>query len=120
MSNINRRIALWGLGLWFIGYVLGIAFYPFVSSASIGWYVMPLGILITALVLWRYVKEANVFNAAIIGLVWSAIAIVFDYLGIVLLLHPAGYYKPDVYLYYALTFVMPLAAALLRHTRKAQ
>ena len=38
-------------------------------------------------------------------------AIVLDYLLIVKALNPAdGYYKLDVYLYYALTFILPLAA----------
>lgn len=110
---------LWGLGLWFVGYILGFVFYPFVSAGSIGWCVTPLGVLITSFVLWRYVKESNLYRAAVIGLVWTAIAIMFDYLGIVLVLHPAdGYYKPDVYLYYALTFLMPIAAALLRHHKE--
>lgn len=120
MNSNNTRIVLWGLGLWFVGYVLGFVFYPFVSAGSIGWYVTPFGVLITSFVLWRYVKESNLYRAAVIGLVWSVIAIICDYLGIILLPHPAGgYYKPDVYLYYALMFVMPIAAALLRHHNEA-
>jgi hypothetical protein len=50
-----------------------------------------------------------------LAIVWTLIAIVFDYLFIVKALNPAdGYYKLDVFLYYALTFILPLAA----YTRK--
>ncbi|MGE5624192.1 MAG: hypothetical protein ACM3ZT_01435 [Bacillota bacterium] len=44
-------------------------------------------------------------------MVWTALAVALDYLLIVKLLKPTdGYYKPDVYLYYALTFLLPLLA----------
>jgi hypothetical protein len=41
-------------------------------------------------------------------------AAVLDYLFIVLLLGASNYYKPDVYLYYALTFLLPLAVGWYR------
>ena len=47
--------------------------------------------------------------------VWTAMAIVLDYLFIVKAFNPPdGYYKLDVYLYYALTFLAPLAVAIYR------
>jgi hypothetical protein len=46
---------------------------------------------------------------ALLAMVWVLIAIACDYLFLVKALKPAdGYYKLDVYLYYALTFVLPL------------
>jgi nicotinamide riboside transporter PnuC len=44
-----------------------------------------------------------------LAVIWTVIAVLFDYLFIVKAFKPAdGYYKPDVYLYYALTFIVPL------------
>ena len=109
------RIVRWGSLLWLIGYVLGFVFYAFVPAALIGWDIMPLGIAITAIVLLKWVRVADLHEAARVGVMWTLLAIALDYAFIVLLLHPAdGYYKLDVYIYYALTLLMPIAAALLR------
>jgi hypothetical protein len=119
MSQFLIRNALgWGFLLWLAGYVLGFAFYAVVPPASIGWFVMPLGVAITCFVLWKWVRVASLREAVLLGIGWSVIAIVCDYLFIVKLLNPPdGYYKPDVYLYYLSTFALPVAAAWLRHGR---
>jgi hypothetical protein len=53
-----------------------------------------------------------------LALVWSAMAVVLDYLFIVKAFNPAdGYYKADVYLYYLLTVLLPLAVGLRRRTQ---
>ena len=53
--------------------------------------------------------------AVLLGLGWSVIAILGDYLFIVKALNPPdGYYKLDVYLYYVLTLALPIGAATLR------
>ena len=114
---LMRDVLGWGVGLWFIGYVLGFVFYAFVPPAEIGWYVMPLGIAITLYVLWNYIRMQSMRDALAIGIGWSVIAIVCDYLFIVLLLHPAdGYYKLDVYLYYTFTFLLPIGVAAVRRS----
>ncbi len=46
-----------------------------------------------------------------VGLVWTLIAIVLDYLFIVQLFQ-ASYYGIDVFLYYALTFLIPVGVGL--------
>ncbi|MFZ2969681.1 MAG: hypothetical protein WA063_00885, partial [Minisyncoccia bacterium] len=47
----------------------------------------------------------------LLGIAWMLIAIVSDYVFLVLVFKPAdGYYKLDVYLYYAFTFILPLLA----------
>jgi hypothetical protein len=49
---------------------------------------------------------------------WMAIAVVLDYIFIVLLFQ-ATYYGPDVFVYYALTFLIPVGVGLyLIRTRK--
>jgi hypothetical protein len=116
LSNVFVRDMLgWGLLLWLFGYLLGFAFYGFVTPAFIGWYLMPLGIAVTCLVLWKRVRIASMSNAVLLGVGWSVIAIVCDYFFIVKLLNPPdGYYKLDVYIYYILTFALPVGATWLR------
>ena len=103
---------LWGVGLWFIGYVLGFVFYAAVSPKFIGWVIMPIGIIITLWVLFKKIQSAPSMQYYLkLAVVWTVIAVVFDYLFLVKLLKPVdGYYKLDVYLYYLLTFLLPLWA----------
>ncbi len=99
----------WGLILWLIGYVLGIVLFALVPQNAIGWVIMPIGVVITLWVLIKKIKATSFQDYVIIALVWTIIAIVFDYLFLVKVFNPAdGYYKLDVYLYYALTFMLPL------------
>ena len=116
MSNVFVRDMLgWGLLLWLFGYLLGFAFCGFVTPAFIGWYVMPLGIAATCFILWKRVRIASMSNAVLLGVGWSVIAIVCDYFFIVKLLNPPdGYYKLYVYVYYILTFALPVTATWLR------
>jgi len=98
----------WGFILWLVGYVLGILLFAFVPTAIIGWVIMPIGVIITLWVLLKKIQPNSIGYFSLIGLIWALIAVVFDYLLIVKILHPAdGYYKLDVYLYYILTFVLP-------------
>lgn len=99
----------WGFVLWLIGYILGFAFFAFVPASLIGWVIMPIGILITLWVLLKKVESESFQHYVLVASVWTIIAIVFDYLFLVMLLKPAaGYYKLDVYIYYASTFILPL------------
>lgn len=100
----------WGFILWLIGYVLGIVLFFVFPPSLIGWVILPVGVIITLWVLFKKVKGDTLQYYLMLGVVWSVIAVVFDYLFIVKVFNPAdGYYKLDVYLYYSLTFVMPLA-----------
>ena len=95
--------------LWLIGYGLGIMLFSFVPFLMIGWIIMPIGVVITLWVLSKKIKTDSFRYYARLAVVWALIAIVFDYLFIVKAFKPDdGYYKLDVYLYYALTFVLPL------------
>lgn len=70
---------------------------------------MPIGILITLWILLKKVTVNTFTHYVVLAVVWTLIAVVFDYLFIVKAFKPAdGYYKLDVYLYYALTFMIPL------------
>ncbi len=43
-----------------------------------------------------------------IAAIWAVIAMVLDYIFIVTAFHSLGYYKLDVFVYYATTFIIPL------------
>jgi len=67
------------------------------------------------------IKEIKVVSFSyyvMIAIVWALIATVFDYFFIVKAFNPEdGYYKPDVYLYYLLTFMMPLIVGLWKKNK---
>lgn len=100
---------MWGIILWLIGYALGIILFAVVPQSMLGWIITPIGVLITVWVLVKKV-HANLFQYYLsLAIVWTSIAIIFDYPFLVKVFNPAdGYYKLDVYLYYILTFVLPL------------
>lgn len=99
----------WGVGLWLLGYILGIMLFPILPNQILGWVIMPVGVLITLWVLLKKIK-ADSFNYYLyLAIIWTFLAIILDYFLLVKLFKPAdGYYKLDVYLYYLLTFLMPL------------
>ncbi len=110
---VNKRFLFdslgWGFILWLIGYILGIILFFVLPPSLIGWVITPIGIIITLWVLLKKVKSAAFQYYVMLAIVWTVIAVVFDYLFIVKAFNPAdGYYKLDVYLYYALTFILPL------------
>lgn len=122
IENVNRQLikdALgWGFLLWLIGYALGIMLFTMVPLSLIGWIIMPIGTSITLWVLLKKVKADSFQYYALLAVIWILIAIVFDYFFLVKAFKPAdGYYKLDVYLYYALTFVLPLIVGLRKNWR---
>ncbi len=109
----------WGFALWLIGYVLGFVFFMFVPASIIGWVIMPIGVLITLWVLFKRINATSLSYYVRVAIVWTLIAVVFDYLFLVLLLKPAeGYYKLDVYLYYTLMFALPIFVGWLKNSKR--
>lgn len=100
----------WGFVLWLIGYALGIILFAFVPPSLLGWVIMPIGIALTLWVLLKKVKGESFQYYVLLALIWTVIAVVFDYPFLVKMFKPAdGYYKLDVYIYYALTLALPFA-----------
>jgi hypothetical protein len=100
----------WGLMLWFIGYIIGNVIFFVFPPALIGWVILPVGFIITLWVVLKKVKGDTLQYYVALAIVWTVTATVLDYLFIVKAFKPAdGYYKLDVYLYYSLTFIIPLA-----------
>jgi hypothetical protein len=103
----------WGFLLWFFGYVLGMLFFAIMPASVIGWAIMPIGVAITLWVLLKKIKGNSLKYYLILACVWTLIAIILDYFFIVKALKPAdGYYKFDVYLYYAFTLILPIIIGL--------
>ena len=99
----------WGFLLWLIGYGLGILLFTIVPLSLIGWIITPIGTVITLFVLFKKIKSKSLQYYLLLSISWTLIAIVCDYFFLVKAFKPAdGYYKFDVYLYYALTFTLPL------------
>lgn len=82
--------------------------FSIVPISMIGWIIMPIGTAITLWVLRKKIDGSTLRYYFLVGGVWTIIAILGDYLFLVQVFKPAdGYYKPDVYLYYLLTFLLP-------------
>jgi hypothetical protein len=105
----------WGLVLWLVGYALGVLLFALVPPALIGWIITPFGTAMTLWVAFKKISGDSPRYFTLVGLVWLSIAVGGDYLFIVKAFSPAdGYYKLDVYLYYALTFTIPFVAGWMR------
>lgn len=107
-GKVFLNTVLWGFALWLFGYVLGFVFFAFVPNDLIGWYILPLGIIAT---LWVLIKKINreEFKCYIgLGVVWTIMAVVLDYVFMVKMFNVTGYYKLDIYIYYILTLVLPI------------
>jgi flagellar biosynthesis protein FliQ len=100
-----------GLVLWLMGYALSMVLFAFVPVSLIGWVILPIGTVVALFVAFAKVRGGTFRHFGVVALCWTAIAVIGDYIFIVLLLKPEdGYYKLDVYLYYALTLAIPLFA----------
>lgn len=107
-GKIFLNTVFWGFVLWFFGYVLGFVFFVFVPKDLIGWCIMPFGIIATLWVLLKKIKREELMCYFGLGLIWTIMAIVLDYIFLVKMLSATNYYKLDVYIYYILTFILPL------------
>jgi hypothetical protein len=115
-SLITDTIGL-GLLLWFIGWCASLVLFLFVPVDVLGWILFaiftPLTIAITVL---RFRKRALSLSYYLaVAMVWTFIAVLFDYLFIVRLFGVSGYYHASVMVYYAETFLIPLLTGVIYH-----
>jgi hypothetical protein len=103
---------LLGVGtiIWLIGYLTSIVLFFSPFAGIMGWIITPVFTPVTVVVTWWWfrLRSLSLLYYITVGVVWTVIAVVFDYLFIVQLFQ-AEYYGPDVFLYYALTFLIPVA-----------
>jgi hypothetical protein len=101
-----------GLGtlLWLIGYLASMVLFFSPFSYSLGWIILVCFTPFTVWVTWWWFRQRGPLPLryyAEVGAAWTLIAVVLDYLFIILLFR-ASYYAPDVFLYYALMFLIPV------------
>jgi hypothetical protein len=108
-----------GTGLWLIGYLASFMLYFSSFADMMGWIITAVLTPVTFVITWWWFRARKhpLSYYAGVGVAWTGIAIVLDYLMIVRLFQ-ATYYAPDVFLYYILTFLIPVGVGLyLNRTR---
>jgi hypothetical protein len=112
---------LWGVFLWLIGYLAGVALFFVIPKALIGWVITPVATLLTIWVLFAKIKRPEMACYIGLGVVWTVLAVVLDYLFNVVAFKIGGaYYQPDIFLYYFLTFVLPIVIGYWKFAHKAK
>ena len=101
-----------GLGtlFWLLGYLASMVLFFSPFSYSLSWIILAIFTPFTIWVTWWWFRPRERYPLeyyAKVGAAWTLIAVVLDYLFIVLLFR-ASYYAPDVFLYYALVFLIPV------------
>jgi hypothetical protein len=83
----------------------------------IGWAITPIGIIVTLWVLIKKIRREQFTCYIGLGVIWTIIAVVLDYIFIVKMLNSADYYKFDVYIYYATTLFLPIAVGWYKKSK---
>ena len=108
-----------GTGLWLIGYLASLLLFFSPFEDSMGWIITVVFTPVTIAIAWWWfrARDLPLTYYLMVGLAWTVIAVVLDYLFIVRLFQ-ATYYEIDVFVYYALTFLIPVGVGLyLLHTQ---
>jgi len=113
MKNWIKDAVGLGMLLWLFGYVASLVlfFTPFVNN--MGWIISVIFTPVTIVITWLWfrARDLPLLYFVKVGIVWTVIAIILDYLFIVQLFQ-ATYYETDVFVYYALTFLIPVGVGL--------
>jgi FtsH-binding integral membrane protein len=113
-KQLIKDIAGLGTALWLIGYLASLVLFFTPYAGVVDWILLAVFTPVTiVIVLWWFRKRERLplqYYAGL-GVAWVLIAIVLDYLFIVLLFH-ANYYGTDVFVYYAVTFLIPVGTGL--------
>ena len=110
-----------GFGLWLLGFLASLALFFVLPSGLLGWVLFAIFAPVTILVAyWRFHKrQLPLLHYLGVAVAWSLVAIVFDYFFIVVMFKSADYYKLDVFVYYATTFLIPVALGL-KYAKKSK
>jgi hypothetical protein len=114
MKQSIKDIAVLGTALWLIGYLASLVLFFTPYAGVMGWILIAVFTPVTiVIVLWWFRKRERLplqYYAGV-GVAWVLIAIALDYLFIVQLFH-ANYYGTDVFVYYAVTYLIPVGVGL--------
>jgi hypothetical protein len=115
-----KNMLIWGFILWLVGYLTSCVLYFLVPKEFIGWIITPLATFLTVWVLLKKVKRPELTCYFGTGLVWTIMAIVLDYVFLVRMFRAGStYYNPNVFLYYFLTFTLPIIVGYWKFKHKS-
>jgi hypothetical protein len=105
-----------GLGtvLWLIGYLASLVLFFTPFAGIMGWILIALFTPVTIAIAWWWFRKRERLPLqyyAGVGVAWALIAVVLDSLFIVLLFQTT-YYSFDVFVYYTVTFLIPVGVGL--------
>jgi hypothetical protein len=109
-----KDTAILGIGLWLIGYLASLVLFFTPFAGVMGWILIAIFTPVTIAIAWWWFSRKELLPLqyyAGVGVAWVLIAVVLDYLFIVQLFQ-ATYYGPDVFVYYVLTFLIPVGVGL--------
>jgi len=111
----------WGIILWATGYLLGMMLFAFVSLAVMGIIISVIMFPVTIYVAWRRLRKSDQPKSYffIVGIVWAAIPVLFDYVFLVKALSPENYYDADIFVYYGTALLIPIIVGLLTNKKSA-
>jgi len=111
MNQFISDATIPGAAFWLTGYLLSLLLFFTPLAGIMGWILFACLTPVMAIITYRWFRRRGLplIYFAQIAVSWTAIAVVLDYVFIVRLFRPAAYYQPDVLLYYAVTFLLPLA-----------
>ena len=116
-----KSTLVWGFILWFIGYVAGMILFFVVPKEVIGWVITPFATALTIWVIVNKIKRPEMMCYFGLGMMWTIMAVVLDYIFLVKMLKTGiAYYKPDVLLYYFLTFTLPIMVGYWKYKNKSK
>ncbi len=111
-----------GVVLWLIGYLASLVLFFSPYAGIMGWILLAIFTPVTIAVTWwwfRHRERLPLQYYACVGVAWTLIAVVFDYLFIVLMFQ-ATYYESDVFVYYAVTFLIPVGVGLYLNRARSE
>jgi hypothetical protein len=115
MNPVLKDTVGLGIFFWVIGFLASMVLYYTQWAHVMGWIILCTFTPVSLLITWWWFKGREHLTLqyyAGVGIVWMVLAIVLDYLFIVTLFSATSYYAPDVVLYYALMFIIPVATGL--------
>jgi hypothetical protein len=68
-KQILLNTTFWGFILWLFGYILGIVFFAFVPKDLIGFFILPLGVAFTLLVLLKKIRREEFMSYIGLGII---------------------------------------------------
>lgn len=111
-----------GVPLWLIGYLASLVLFFSPYAGIMGWILLAVFTPVTIAVTWWWFRQRERLPLqyyACVGVAWTLIAVVLDYLFIVLMFQ-ATYYESDVFVYYALTFLIPVGVGLYLNQARSE